>query len=88
MQITHTSKTTHVIQTLKKEGVKPEEVWVWLKPSLEASPFYCYNCGKFQFNRQHRVIAISEDNITQALKSTPISPQCWYCGTIFHINIT
>ena len=80
-------KTQHIKSVLKKDRIIPDECDFWLRASDEARAFHCINCGRFQFNMQHRILSVVEENLTPILKTSPISLQCQRCGFKFNIHI-
>ena len=80
-------RTESIQRVLRIQGVEPEEAGYWLEAAKEGRAFHCNGCGKFQFYRQHRVVAMVQADMTQMLGSPPISPQCVKCGFIQHIHI-
>ena len=80
-------KTQHIKSVLRKDGIIPQEIDVWLRAGEIARAFHCPNCGRFQFSMKHRIISIMDENMTSILKIPPISLQCQRCGNIFNIHI-
>lgn len=80
-------KTQHIKSVIRKDNIKPDEADLWFLPTGDARAFHCFNCGRFQFYHQHRVIAFVQDDMSQTLKTPRISPQCPKCGTIFNISV-
>lgn len=80
-------KTESIQRVLRIEGRAPEEAAFWLQATDHALPFHCLGCGKFQFYRQHRIVAMVQDDMSQQLLVPPISPQCQKCGFIMHLHI-
>lgn len=72
---------------LKQKDTPPNEISLWFRASTEARSFHCPTCGKNQFYRQHHIIAIIEDDMSQVLMTPPLTWQCQKCGDIFHIHI-
>lgn len=80
-------RTQHIKSILIKEKKVPQEASFWLEASTEGRAFHCFNCGRFQFYIQHRIIAVVQADMTQVLLTPPISPQCQKCGCVFHLHI-
>jgi len=80
-------RTESIKRVLRIEGRVPDTSSLVLVASVEAKAFHCSSCGKFLFNRQHRIIAITDDLMNHSLNQTPITLQCAKCGHRYKINV-
>lgn len=80
-------KTESIKRVVRIEGRVPETTTVWLAPSNEGRAFHCQSCGGFLFNRQHRIVAIIQGDMSFLFQNTPIEFQCQKCGHRYFVNI-
>lgn len=80
-------RTESIKRIIRIEGRVPEVTTVWLAPADEGKAFHCQSCGAFMFNRQHRIVAIIQDDASHALQTCPLELQCHKCGHTYHVNI-
>jgi len=80
-------KTESIKRVIRLDGLTPESTTVWLSPSREARAFHCQSCGAFMFNRQHRIIAIIQADMSQELDSSCLEIRCHRCGHKYFVNI-
>lgn len=80
-------KNESIIRILRIEGRIPDESEVLLQACNDARAFHCLTCGGFMFYRQHRVVAIVQDDMSQVLLSPPLTVQCHKCGDIYRLRV-
>lgn len=72
---------------LKFEVMPTEESEMWFSAAEESKAFHCQSCGKFLFYRQHRIIAMVQDDMSHVFRSPPLSIQCRKCNHLYKIHI-
>jgi len=80
-------RTESIKRVLRLDGRVPEETSVWLTSCNESRAFHCQSCGAFMFNRQHRIIAILQADMSQELNIPCLEIQCKKCGHIYYVSI-
>jgi len=81
-------KTESISRLLRIKGVIPDETVVWLRSADDHERgFHCSGCGKLLFHRQHRILALVEDDMSHVLMASPIRIQCARCGNVFKVFV-
>lgn len=77
----------NIKSVLRMEGRVAGEAELFLAASQESLPFHCPTCGAFMFYRQHRILALIQDDMSHLLLPAPLTLQCQKCGDSYRKRI-
>jgi len=80
-------KTQSIVGILRKEGRTPDKTSVVFSASENGKEMRCMTCGIHLAFRQHRILRITDFDLSEVLKSSPVTMQCRKCGHIYVIHI-